>query len=172
MSARMNVTITGVKETLREINKVEPELRKEIVSDFKQIVAPVIAQIKRALPVEPPLSGFARSWTQGNNAKTPWIGATVTKTVTAKVDTRKRGNSLAVMKIVMKSPAGAIADMAGKKGGDTPQGRIMIAALERRYGRASRFMWPSYIDQAQEIEANIERVVEKVAEATTRRLLS
>jgi len=166
-----SVTVVGIKETLRELNKIEPELRKEIIKDFRQVVKPVVDQIKRALPVEAPLSGFARSWTQGNNQKTPWNGATVAKSVTSKIDTRKRGKSLAVMKIIMKSPAGAIADMAGKKGGNSPQGQIMIAALERRYGRASRFMWPSYIDKANEIEGGVEQIVEKVIDATNRRLV-
>lgn len=171
MTVKTSVTITGVKETLRELNKIEPELRKEIIKDFRQVVKPVINEIKRMLPTQAPLSGFNRSWTQGSNQKTPWDGATVAKSVTSKVDTRKRGNALAVMKIIMKSPAGAIADMAGKKGGDTRQGQIMIAALERRFGRASRFMWPSYIDKAQEIESGIEQLVEKVTDATNRRLV-
>jgi hypothetical protein len=170
MSTTTHVTVTGVKETLRELNKIEPELRKEIVSDFKQIVAPIIAEVRGNLPATPPLSGFGRNWKAG--AIFPWSTTVVSKSIAAKVNTRKRGNSLAVLAVVMKSAAGTVADMSGKRGGTTPRGERMIAALQERFGPASRFMWPAFERRSNQIEGEIERVADKVAEATTRRLLS
>lgn len=170
MTASAGVTVVGVKETLRELSKIEPELRKEIVSDFKQVVKPVIDEVRGALPSQPPLSGFARSWKAGKIF--PWSTAIVSKSVAAKVDTRKRGNSLAVLKVVMKSAGGTVADMAGKRGGSTTSGQIMIDRLESRYGRASRFMWPGFERRQGDVEQGIEKVVEKVSDATNRRLIS
>jgi hypothetical protein len=170
MTASAGITVVGVKETLRELSKLEPDLRKEIVKDFKQIVKPVIDEVRGNLPTEPPLSGFARSWKGG--AIFPWGTTTVSKSIAAKVDTRKRGNSLAVLKVVLKSAGGTVADMAGKRGGSTPRGQIMIAELEKRFGRASRFMWPGYERRAQDVQDEIEKVADKIADATSRRLVS
>ena len=170
MSANTSITVTGVKETLRELSKIEPDLRKEIVSDFKQIVKPVVDEARGNLPAAPPLSGFARSWKGG--AIFPWTTTVVAKSIVAAVDTRRRGNALAVLKVVMKSPAGTVADMAGKRGGTTPRGVQMIAALQKRYRQASRFMWPAYDRQSANIEDELVKVVEKVADATSRRLIS
>lgn len=162
-------TVIGIKETLRELNKIEPELRAEIIKDFRQVVKPVIQEVRGSLPNQPPLSGFARTWKAGKIF--PWDTGVVSKSVTSKIDTRKRGNALAVMKVIMKSAGGTVADMAGKRGGSTNRGQIMIANLERKFGRASRFMWPAYERKANEIEGGVEAIVEKVTDATNRRLV-
>jgi hypothetical protein len=169
MTVNTGVTIIGAKETLRELSKLEPDLRKEIVKDFKQVVAPVIAEARRAIPSTAPLSGFARSWKGGKVF--PWESSTVMKSIAAKVDTRKRGNALAVMKVQLKSAGGTVSDMAGKRGGSTNAGAAMIRNLEQRFGRASRFMWPSYERRANEVEQGMAGLVEKITDATSRRLV-
>jgi hypothetical protein len=164
-----SVTVVGIKETLRELNKIEPELRKEIIKDFRQVVKPVVNEVRQSLPNQPTLSGFGRSWKAGKIF--PWDTGIVSKSVIPKIDTRKRGNALAVMKVIMRSAGGTVTDMAGKRGGSTTRGQIMIANLERRFGRASRFMWPAYERKANEIEGGVEQIVEKVTDATNRRMI-
>lgn len=169
MAVSTGITVVGAKETLRELSKIEPELRKEIIKDFKQVVAPVVEEAKRAVPSNAPLSGFMRSWKGGKVF--PWDGSAVLKSIAAKVDTRKRGNALAVLKVQLKSAAGTVADISGKRGGSTAAGAQMIRNLEQRYGKASRFMWPSYERRAKDIERGVRGLVDQVAEATSRRLV-
>jgi hypothetical protein len=38
------------------------------------------------------------------------------------------------------------------------------------YGRASRLMWPTYERHADAVNQNLERVTEKITDATNRRL--
>ena len=169
MSANASIQVVGVKDTLRELGKIEPELKKQITKDVKTILRPVVDEAKRAMP-QMPLSGFARPWKRG--VLFPYEQATVQRSISARLNTRKRGNALAVIAVVMKSPAGTIFDMAGRKGGKTPQGKAMIQALEHRFGRASRGMWPAYERNATAVNKAMEDVVGVIVEATNRRLVA
>jgi|OM-RGC.v1.021978983 hypothetical protein len=167
MTASTSVTVVGVKDALRELGKIEPDLKKQIQKDVKTILRPVVDEAKRAMPATP-LSGMARSWKRG--VLFPYDQAQVQRSIGARFNTRKRGNSLAVIAVVMKSAAGTIYDMAGKRGGKTPQGRAMIANLEARFGKASRGMWPAYERNADAVNEAMERVVDVVTDAANRRI--
>ncbi len=167
MTASTSVTVVGVKDALRELGKIEPDLKKQIQKDVKTILRPVVDEAKRAVPAMP-LSGMARSWKRG--VLFPYDQAQVQRSIGARFNTRKRGNSLAVIAVVMKSAAGTIYDMAGKRGGKTPQGRAMIANLEARFGKASRGMWPAYERNADAVNEAMERVVDVVTDAANRRI--
>jgi hypothetical protein len=157
-----SVTIAGVKETLRELQKLEPELAKDIKRDFKQIVDPIVKDARSKVLAQP-LSGFARNWKAG--ALMPWNQSSVSKSIIARFSNRKRGNALAVFSVTMKSPAGTIFDMAGRKSANR-----LAQTLSALYGAPSRLMWPAYDRNANEVNQNLERVVEKITDATTRRL--
>ena len=62
MSGNVGIEVLGLKEALKELNRIDPKLRREITRDFKQIVKPVITRAEALLPSGAPLSGMARSW--------------------------------------------------------------------------------------------------------------
>jgi len=157
------VTVVGVKETLRELQRMEPDLAKEIKRDFKQIVDPIV-QDARAQVSELPLSGFARSWKGG--ALLPWNRSAVSKSIIARFSNRRRGNSLAVFSVTMKSPAGTIFDMAGRGSANR-----LASALSSLYGAPSRLMWPTYERHAEQVNQNLQTVTDKITDATNRRLV-
>ncbi len=162
MAVDTSVTIAGIKETLRDLQKTEPELAKEIKKDFKQIVDPIVREAR--VKVEGmPLSGMARNWKAGKIF--PWSQSAVSKSIIARFSNRRKGNSLAVFSVTMKSPAGTIFDMAGRKSANR-----LAAALDSLYGRASRLMWPTYERNAEAVNQNLARVVDKITDATNRRL--
>ena len=163
MPANTTVTVVGVKETLRELQRMEPDLAKEIKRDFKQIVDPIV-QDARAQVSELPLSGFARSWKGG--ALLPWNRSAVSKSIIARFSNRRRGNSLAVFSVTMKSPAGTIFDMAGRGSANR-----LASALSSLYGAPSRLMWPSYERHAEQVNQNLQIVTDKITDATNRRLV-
>ncbi len=163
MPANTTVTVVGVKETLRELQRMEPDLAKEIKRDFKQIVDPIV-QDARAQVSELPLSGFARSWKGG--ALLPWNRSAVSKSIIARFSNRRRGNSLAVFSVTMKSPAGTIFDMAGRGSANR-----LASALSSLYGAPSRLMWPTYERHAEQVNQNLQTVTDKITDATNRRLV-
>ncbi len=93
------VTVVGVKETLRELQRMEPDLAKQIKADVKRITASVVSDAKSAVPNDV-LSGFARQWQGGR--LTPYNGEQVRKTIMTRFSNRKRG-AVAVFAVVMNS---------------------------------------------------------------------
>jgi len=163
VAANTTVTVVGVKETLRELQRMEPDLAKEIKRDFKQIVDPIV-QDARAQVSELPLSGFARNWKAG--ALLPWNRSAVSKSIIARFSNRRRGNSLAVFSVTMKSPAGTIFDMAGRASVNR-----LASALSSLYGAPSRLMWPTYERHAEQVNQNLQTVTDRITDATNRRLV-
>ena len=171
MTASASVTIVGLKETLRQLQKVEPDLAKEIKKEYKTIVKVLIDDVKSTIQPAP-LSGFKRNWTYEGRKIGPWDQSAVIKSVVPRFSNRKRGNSLAVFSVVMKSPFGAVADMAGRANDpNTAWGAVMIRALSSRFGKPSRGMWPAYERNAPKINKNLQVIVEKLTDAANRRLL-
>lgn len=163
MVASSTVTVVGVKDAMRELQKIEPDLAKQIKKDFKEIVKPVVGDA-RSQVVNLPLSGFRRNWKAGKLL--PWSQSAVSRSIIARYSNRRRGNSLAVFSVTMKSPAGTIFDIAGRKSANR-----LGAALDSLYGRASRLMWPTYERHANQVNKNMADLVEKITDAANRRLL-
>jgi hypothetical protein len=163
MVASSTVTVVGVKDAMRQLQKIEPDLAKQIKKDFKEIVKPVVGDA-RSQVVNLPLSGFRRNWTAGKLL--PWSQSAVSRSIIARYSNRRRGNSLAVFSVTMKSPAGTIFDIAGRKSANR-----LGAALDSLYGRASRLMWPTYERHANQVNKNMADLVEKITDAANRRLL-
>jgi hypothetical protein len=163
MVASSTVTVVGVKDAMRQLQKIEPDLAKQIKKDFKEIVKPVVGDA-RSQVVNLPLSGFRRNWKAGKLL--PWSQSAVSRSIIARYSNRRRGNSLAVFSVTMKSPAGTIFDIAGRKSANR-----LGAALDSLYGRASRLMWPTYERHANQVNKNMADLVEKITDAANRRLL-
>ena len=164
MPVDSTVTIAGVKEAMRDLQKMEPELAKQIKKDFKDVVKPIVDDARSKI-VQLPLSGFARKWKDGKIF--PWSQPAVSKSIIARLSNRKRGNGLAVFSVTMKSPAGTIFDMAGRGGANR-----LAAALDTLYGRPSRLMWPTYERHAAQVNENLQRLTERIVDETNRMLVS
>ena len=156
----MTIQVKGVAETLRDLNKINPSLRKELNKDIRSILKPMLAEINQSIPAEAPLSGMAHS------GRTGWPNR---KNALIKIDSRKprRGlNSIGtkvpvnIVRIVTKGAPVAIADMAGKSGGN--KSRRELKYQRPNFGRAlpgdpSRYMWKN----AEKSIGNVERQMEK-----------
>jgi hypothetical protein len=157
--ANKPIQIIGIKEDLKRLNKLAPDLRRQITKDAKAIVQPVVRTAAAAYP-ERYLSGMSRNWKQGSNQKFPYSRAKAIKGITVKIDTRKK--SLATITVIQKNPAATIIDMAGKKGGNNLAGRNMIAGLTLHFGGPSRVMWSSYNANAEYVNQNMVALVGEI----------
>jgi hypothetical protein len=162
VAAKSTVTVVGVKETLRELNKMEPELAKQIKKDVKQITASVVADAKSAVPGTV-ISGFSRNWQGGR--LTPFSSEQVRKSITTRFSNRKR-SAMAVFAVVMKSPIGEVFDMAGRSSANN-----LATRLETRFGRASRVMWPAYERNQGQVERDLQKVVDVIQREANSRLV-
>jgi hypothetical protein len=168
MTMTTTITVFGVKEALKELRDIDPDLRKQINAKAKDIAKPAVDGIKNAYP-QKYLSGMQRNWTQRSRPKFPYDQAAARKGVVLKIDTGKKSQS--VIRIDQRDPAAAIIDMAGKKGGRNAQGGRFVDALTAIYGQPSRVMWPTYLANGNEVQQRMFNVVEDLMEMVNKKVL-
>jgi hypothetical protein len=161
----MTIQVKGVGETLRELGKINPSLKKELNKDIRNILKPLLAEINQSIPSAPPLSGMA------HNGRTGWSNR---KNSVIKIDSRKPRRNLNeprmsvpvnIVRITTKGAPVAIVDMAGKAGGSSSK-------RETRYqrpnfagalpGEPSRFMWAKASDSLSMIEREMDSTIKAV----------
>jgi hypothetical protein len=161
-----SIKVYGVKAALKELNKLNPKLRREYTKRYKDIVKPVIQQAKVAFPKSAPLSGMARAHTRLGG----WDGGLVAKGVVAKIDTRKgKSDNVGAFFIVQKTGWGSIYDMAGRTNKESTFVQNLIKSGE---GNASRVMWPAYEGNARLIQLSVLDLVNDVMADTNRKLIT
>jgi len=164
-SVQLKVQVKGVKEALRQINKVDPKLRRQFTKRYKDIVKPVIQDAKARFPNEPPLSGMGKPYKKLGG----WDGGLVAKGVVAKINTRKARNrnvakgavyeTVGAFIVQQKTGWGSLYDMAGKK---RPGSKMNQALVQEGFGSASRAMWPAYEKNQTKIDAAVKDLVNDV----------
>lgn len=159
MSLYPEIDVKGVASTLRALNKIDPVLAKTTRRRIKQAANPMVQDIRRFVPTQAPLSGMARNW-EGGRLK--WSSRARSGVRANQGQGRKRvrnGYRIDLLKIVQSNPAGAVFDMAGKRGGKNDQGRRMIEQLTARHGAPSRSMWKSEAATLQKTEKAIKSAI-------------
>ena len=168
MTVNTTMGVFGIKEALKELREIEPDLRKQINARAKDVVKPATDAIKAQYPPQL-LSGMARAWQQRGRALLPYDQSAARKGVTVKINTSRKSTS--VISIIQKNPAAAIVDMAGKAGGTNAQGARFIAALTSLFGSPSRVMWPTYEKNNDKVTDNMRAVVDDLMAAVNKRVL-
>jgi hypothetical protein len=161
----MTIQVKGVGETLRELGKINPALKRELNIDIRNILKPLLAEINQSIPSSPPLSGMA------HNGRTGWSNR---KNSVIKIDSRKPRRNLNqprmsvpvnIVRITTKGAPVAIVDMAGRAGGSSSKRepkyrRPMFASLLP--GAPSRFMWAKAADSLSMIEREMDSTIKAV----------
>jgi len=168
MTTSTSVGVFGVKEALKELRNIDPELRKLINARAKDVVKPATDAMKAQYPARL-LSGMARNWQQRGRQLFPYDQAAARRGVTLKVNTSKKSTS--VISIIQKNPAAAIIDMAGKGGGGSAQGSRFADALTALFGQPSRVMWPTYDKNSANVTENMQEVVNDLMAAVGKRVI-
>ena len=166
MSVGMSIEVVGLKSALAELNKIDKKLRRQITTDFKKIVDPVIVEARRNIPDEPPLSGMARSWTGNSGAELMnWQTNKVNKNLKAFTSGKKVRDApggfrqnLATFGIRWGGPQATLFDMARK-------GKLSDA-LQARYGSPSRVIWRAYETQKGIVDSEVRDLVNRVMKMT------
>jgi hypothetical protein len=135
VSASASIELTGLREAIRSLNKVEPGLRKEFVKEATAIAEPAIREVQAGYQREY-LSGMSRNWQQSGNMKFPFSIQKAVKGVKLKVDASRTATSLIF--ITQINAAAAIWEVAGRKT-NNPLGDSLgplQAGTTRNIGRA------------------------------------
>jgi hypothetical protein len=136
---RVGLYITDYKDLIRELNKVQPGLVKQMQKDFKEIAKPVQSAVKSNIPTNPPTSGIHKKRPQRtvsgfyprvipgrltwgansqNKGKSPRSVMIETPSVAKAARAMKRAgvNASSIARLRIDNAAVVMADMAGKSG--------------------------------------------------------
>ncbi len=182
------IKFLGVKETLRTLQQVEPEMYKQLRKDIRSITAPAVSSIKAAVPTVAPLSGMV------HNGRTQWGGVKVATNITPAQRSRAFGSTTAnLVAISSTGPTGAfgfnLADMAGRgsghgrrpksvtrpyeRNGRTTQHRLngQGQAMIRNLGKQpSRYVYPAIESQLPTIINAVGNSLQQAAESINKKL--
>ena len=198
MTVKANINVYGIKEALKELNKIQPSLRREITRNYKQIVSSVIDHAKSRIPRVAPMSGMRRQWrTKSGWELLPpggWNGSIASKFVQARINTRKvkmfRGNAenVGAFSIRWLGLIDSAVEMAGRKSSGTISTRSrmgshgrkvgtvggpqMIAVLNARYGQAGRFLWYAWEKQEDTVTRAMVELVNDVMRQVNRNMVA
>lgn len=115
MPVSTDISVLGINEAIRSLNKIEPGLRKEFNNEARAIGAPAVNAVKDAYRFVP-LSGMNRKWAGPavNGRKVfPWNLDKARKGVDVVFDTNRR--TTGTINIVQRDTATAIFETAGRK---------------------------------------------------------
>lgn len=174
MSVGIRVSVFGVKDALKELNKVNPKLRRQYTKRYKAILKPVVDSAKKQFPDDPPLSRFGKPYKHLG----AWDGGLVEKGVTVRINTRKARKrnieqgavyeTISTFLIQQKTGWGSLFDMAGRK---NPDSQLAKNLVKEGYGKASRAMWPAYENDATRVDAAVLDLVRDVMRDVNRNMV-
>jgi hypothetical protein len=167
MAAEYKIEVVGLKDALRTLNKIDKVARRQVTKDYKQIVAPVVNDIKQHIPLKPIMSGWGYKWTvRGKTDILPWKGneRAMLKPYTSGKKPRTFGaytSSLGVFGIRWNAPAATLMDLAHTA--HKPQASHMIDTLNSRIGSGkSRIMWKNFDRHQRVVEEQMQVLVRRV----------
>ena len=184
--ARSGVQIYGIKEDLKTLNKLAPDLRRDITKSYRTLMQPTISDARNNLPAgigQTVMRGFGRKWRH----IFPWDKAIANRSITVKIDTRRarkrnmdkgaQYETLSAFIIQQKNPAGIVFDIAGRggkssstqkrKGINYDWNNTLIENMDKKFGKASRSMWPAVEANTENIESAIKNITEEVERQLT-----
>jgi len=161
------IQVIGVKETIKELRRLDPELRKQFNRDAKKIAQPVVDKVKGSYPTKY-LSGMFRTWSQRGRQLFPYSQRDAQRGVVFQIKTSR--SAVGILTVIQKNPAAAIVDMAGKAGGDGAKGEQYVRALTLYYGQPSRVMWPAYESTKDQVQREMLDLVREASETVQNKI--
>lgn len=175
MSANVNVEIVGLKQALRTLNSIDRSMRLQVTRDYKEIVAPVVQDIKSSIPLSPPMSGWKYKYRGNSGADVlPWKGnerAMVKPYISGKKPRTWGGftSNLGVFGIRWNAPAATMFDMSHTS--HAPVSVSMIDTLNARYGsNKSRVVYKNWENHKAMVERNMADLVKRIMDRVQKEL--
>lgn len=149
--------IEGVKEAIRALRKIDPEMRKTFNANVKEIASPMIDAIKTAYTDSDFPSGTAYNWTKDGRQIFPLTVGKAKRGAKVKIDTSRKSTS--AITVMQTNRAAAVFDKAGAANPANKLARAMTAKSNRN---ASRVMWPIAENHIEDVRANLIVLIEEV----------
>ena len=160
------IEVFGLGQALKDLNKIDKVLRRDITKDYKRVTAGLVSDIQSAIPLNYPLSGWQRQWNlRGQYQVFPWpTDHSVKAYINTKAPKEVFGGKVNLSTFAVKWLGAAAAFF------DFSKSNQMGAALSAKYGDPSRVVWKQYEANKSDLEVEMARIVDRVGEALSRDL--
>jgi hypothetical protein len=160
------IEVFGLGQALKDLNKIDKVLRRDITKDYKRVTAGLVSDIQSAIPLNYPLSGWQRQWNlRGQYEVFPWpTDHSVKAYINTKAPKEVFGGKVNLSTFAVKWLGAAAAFF------DFSKSNQMGAALTAKYGDPSRVVWKQYEANKSDLEVEMARIVDRVGEALSRDL--
>ena len=161
MSLETTAEITGLKQALSELSKLDKSARFKAAAKIKASSPAMLEEGRKQFPADIGISvihGWGRS-KKGKKGRLAYDKTAVDKGVQIMVGGRARGQGITpLVTLVQKSPAGAMFSQAGTKDKTTDFGKLM----NNVFGTSQRGIWRSRKFIAEQGSADIMKAVDEV----------
>jgi len=153
MAVTTTITVSGAKETINALKKINPQLQKDFRAQANEIALPAI-KAAQEMYTQVPLSGMAYNWTSpGRDRKNfPFSVAKAKSGVKLRIDTRR--NAVGVILIEQKDPAAAIFETAGRANANRLGDQLGFVGPGR-----TRLIGPAVYRARRGIESEMEKMI-------------
>ena len=171
MTVNTQVTVTGINDAIRALNKIEPGLRKQFAVEATRIAEPAISEAKNRYAQK----GWGMSRAKGVNNKWagpavdgrkafPWNPSKAITGVKVKLDADRR--KLATILLVQTDFATAILETAGRKD-KNPLGDALKQPLKPT---TTRIIGPALYSRKRQVEDEMSKAAMKVVQRANEEL--
>ena len=165
MSLATSVEITGLKQALAELGKLDKSARFKAAAKIKASSPAMLEEGRRQFPSE---IGVSMIRGMGNKGRLGYNKTAVDKGVQIMVGGRARGQGITpLVTLVQKSAAGALFSQAGSKNNSD-----FSRLLTNVFGRPQRGLWRSRAFIAEQGAADIMKAVDEVIADANRALMA
>jgi hypothetical protein len=174
MSLETSIETFGVRDALKALREVGPEVRAQAVNYVKRETSAMLVPARNAYPTTVRLRGWSRSGRLG------YDGAKVQSGVQTVVGGRtpRGANAFPILTIVQKNAAGALYSLAGMQNGSkanpaTPRATTIafINSLNAKHARAQRGLWEARGDIRKIASESVNDALDEVARRVDRKLV-
>lgn len=177
MPVAVRSEVEGLKEALKELSKIDKQLKNEITKEYRQLMKPVIADLRTSIP-DLPLSGMAFKWNTSSSGYKmfPWDPALARKRAVAFTSTKKpkryqdKVYNLATFGITWKGVVPTVIEFTGRGATRSPKGAQMARDLTKKYGKPSRFVYPAVARHEKKIVSDMAHIVRRIENGVGRKL--
>ena len=164
MPVSNDISVLGINEAIRSLNKIEPGLRKEFNNEARAIAAPAVNAVRDAYRFVP-LSGMNRQWKDSKSGRKlfPWNLDKARKGVDVVFNTDRR--TLGTIVVVQRDAATAIFESAGRKTSN-PLGEALGSLQPGR----TRIIGPVVYSKVNEIAAVMEKFAVSIVQRVNREM--
>jgi hypothetical protein len=160
MTVETRTEFVGLQDAIKSLKKINPEFRREFNSNAKDIVKPLIAEVRSKYP-SMPLSGMKYGWSQRGRSLFPWTISKVKTGVKFKTSTRR--NTSSVLYVTQMDPGAAIFEIAG-------QANPGATFNKNLRSKADRVLWPTFERRQGEIERGLSELVKDAMKTVEKEL--